>query len=101
MNKSLGAILGIGACAAACAAALIVPALIGFGGLGIGAAISGASLELGVLVALAAAGLAVFLVRRRNTLATATHTADQGHGPSCAADGSCGCSPRMGRTPGQ
>lgn len=101
MNKSLAALLGIGACAAACAAALIIPAMIGVGGLGLGAALSGASLELGIMVALATAGLAVFLVRRKRKSARVAPLQRQDHGHSCAADGSCGCGPEMGRTAGR
>lgn len=98
MNKSLVAMLGIGACAAACAAALIVPALIGVGGLGLGAALTGASLEVGIIVALAAIGLANFSVQRRKKSPAIAPLAREDHGTSCAADGSCGCSPRMRRT---
>ncbi len=97
MNKSLAAIFGIGACAAACAAALIVPAAIGGGGLGLGAALSGASLELGIVVAATAAGLAIFLLRRQRPAARVTPLSVDTH--AFAADGSCGCGPQMGRTP--
>jgi hypothetical protein len=84
MNSKKLAILGVGACAAACTGAVLLPALVGAGivGAGGGAMALGASLETAALLAAAvAAGAgAMYLLQRRKA---AQH--------ACPADGSCGC----------
>jgi hypothetical protein len=88
MKNNRMAVVGVGACVAACAGSLAIPALLGAGALGAGgtaAWFSGASSEL-VLCLIAAvtlAGIAFSLGRRTAPTSTA----------SCAADGACGCNP--------
>jgi hypothetical protein len=87
-SKGLAAI-GIGACAAACAGALALPAMLGAGALGAGetlAIFSGASVEVVVCLIAAAAIAGVAFLWGRKTRAQATQQA-------CATDGACGCKP--------
>ena len=81
-NKTLTA-LGIGACAAACAAGLLVPALMAGGAAGLAGWLSfsgGADLVLCVAAAAIIAGAVYLLIRRSKAAA-------------CGADASCGCAP--------
>lgn len=87
-NKGLAAI-GIGACAAACAGALALPAILGAGALGAGgtlAVFSGTSVEVVVCLLAVAAIAGMFFLWGRKARAQVTKQA-------CASDGSCGCNP--------
>jgi hypothetical protein len=77
--------LGIGACAAACAAGFLIPALIAGGAAGLAAwfSISGADILMCAVPAAFLAGAAYLIHRRRKAAA-------------CAADGSCGCDATAG-----
>jgi membrane protein implicated in regulation of membrane protease activity len=87
MNRNKMAVAGVAACAAACAGVSVAPALLGAGIFsvgGLGLAASGLSAD-GILCSLVLAAVAgglgwLWLSRRQK--------AD----PSCAVDGSCGCS---------
>ncbi len=78
--------LGIGACAAACAAGFLVPALMTGGAAGLAAwfSISGADILMCAALAAALAGAAYLIHRRRKAAA-------------CASDGSCRCEASAGR----
>ena len=88
MNNRFLAAAGIGACAAACAASLALPAILGAGALGAGSLAAfetGLGTEFLVVVAAALAVTGAF-IWRRSRRAKAT----------CASDGSCGCKPAQG-----
>jgi hypothetical protein len=78
--------LGIGACAAACAAGFLVPALMTGGAAGLAAwfSISGADILMCTALAAALGGAAYLIHRRRKAAA-------------CAADNSCGCAASGGK----
>ncbi len=83
MNGKWMATIGIGACAAACSAGLLIPFLAGGSiALGLGAFLGG-KLEtlLCLAVFVAIAGVAFVFYRRRNNQ------------QACATDKSCGCGP--------
>ena len=87
MNNRFLAAAGIGACAAACAASLALPAILGAGALGAGsfaAFETGLGTEFLVLVAATLAAAGVFIWRRSRRAEV-----------TCASDGSCGCKPEQ------
>ena len=80
LRPSLPALGGLIACAACCAAPLVLPALLGAGATtGLGAWLFARGEWIGLVVLIAGAALAVGLRRAR------------AQAPACATDGSCGC----------